>query len=378
VAPPSSPHRPKVALVLGAGWSAAAGYPLAAELLSGPIHVGTSRSATRVHAVLSAFQAWASTQTTPWTETFLALVREGKISQTPDPNVPTLFDDLGGPPLPWSWAVETVMLRIAAPTPPAQSSWEAQWVGVLPTRDSYRVRYGGQLGSPTRSRVHVEFVRTLLAQTDLIGVVTTNYDTLAERTLRHRGMKMTPEPGFYYAGLPQPQWAQGSSSWDYYNEEQPANNAIEISGTIPLCKLHGSLSWGLTGHTIGIWRDMRLSYREGGLAAIVAPTPDKTVEPWLAPVWDAALTILAEADLWIVVGYSLPPYDQTVRDFFAEAAGRGKVKSVRIHDPAAKELKATWETAVGVNVTAAPGLPKVEEPGRPIVPRWPPARPDWA
>jgi hypothetical protein len=349
-------ERSRAVLILGAGWSAAAGYPLASTLLSGPIYAGTTRSAERVHAVLGAYRQWCDAADRPLSERFLALVKEGVIRQVPDPTAPTLFDEIGGTPLPWSWAVETVMLRLAAPTPPPAADYQARWVGVLPDRQAYRVRYGGQIGSPARSVVHKQFLRELLEEVELLGVITTNYDTLIERTLRHRRIANTPEPGFFYAGLPRPQLAYGSNSWDYYNEEEPQRNAIDISGSVPLCKLHGSLSWQLEGARVKIWRDMRLSYRSGGLAAIVAPTPEKSAEPWLQPVWDAARGLLSRASLWIVVGYSLPDYDHAVRGLLAEAAHVGELRAVRIHDPASARLKTRWESLVDAEVVGTVGL----------------------
>jgi hypothetical protein len=62
----------------------------------------------------------------------------------------------------------------------------------------------GQSHLPTNSAPHTAFRAILSAEAVLAGVVTTNYDTLAERVLRHRPMVRDPEPGFYYRGLPRP------------------------------------------------------------------------------------------------------------------------------------------------------------------------------
>ena len=120
---------------------------------------------------------------------------------------------------------------------------------------------------------------------------------------------------FNYAGVAQPEWAYGASPWDRYGEpsSMPGRNRIAVDGHVPLCKLHGSLNWEPAGRSVRIYRDMRLPFRRGGSAAIVAPTPEKRPPAWLADVWDHAYRILSGSDRWAVVGYSLPSYDHAVR-----------------------------------------------------------------
>jgi hypothetical protein len=353
---------PTAALILGAGWSAPAGYPLATELLTGPIAATTDRSAARVRGVLDAFRAWRKIAGQPLSEAFLALVREGRIRRPVDPQRPTLFDHEGGPMLPWPWAVEAVMLRLAGSTLLPRAESAAENVYVLSGRDANHLRYGAQIGTPARSPTHTDFIRKLLSRFRLSGVVTTNYDTLTERVLRHRPMARSPEPGFYYGGLPAPQRALGSSSWDYYHSLEGRSSACDLSGGIPVFKLHGSLNWEVKCNVVQIWRDMRLSYRDGGLAAIVAPTPEKAVDRWLLPVWAAAEDALRRAERWIVVGYSLPEYDLAVHELLTAAASGGSVRCVEIYDPYAQDLKARWEDALQVAVIPRPGLPASRPP----------------
>ena len=42
--------------------------------------------------------------------------------------------------------------------------------------------------------------------------MTTNYDILIERELRHKGMRRVFGPGFYYGGIPKPQLLRGTFS----------------------------------------------------------------------------------------------------------------------------------------------------------------------
>src|SRR4051812_40105022 len=101
---------PRAALIVGAGWSAAAGYPLARDLIQGPIYVATEAARRRAQAVLDTFAAWQAVGPELRAEVFLAEVLAGEVRGAPAP-MPALFDA----PLSWHWAVEAVMLRLALP-----------------------------------------------------------------------------------------------------------------------------------------------------------------------------------------------------------------------------------------------------------------------
>jgi len=348
-----------MALILGAGWSAAAGYALARDLITGPLYVATPAARTRAHAVLRTFAAWSVLNPQRPAEMFLAEVFAGRIRRTPIEEAPTLFDADGGPPLPWSWAVETVQLRLSqrAPVnPPEGSRTQAL---IYPRRHVNRLRYSANLTLPANSAPHTAFIRTVLGSgAELAGVVTTNYDTLAERVLRHRPMRRDPEPGFHYGGLPRPQHAHGHLPWDRSDGHLSGGiGEIELTGTVPICKLHGSLNWQRRGTEIGLYRDQRLAYRYGGTAAIIPPTAEKQAEVWLSSVWTAAETILGTSHVWIVVGYSLPAYDHAIRDLLRRTARAGAAHTVVIHDPCAAELAPQWsEITGGLDVVLKPGL----------------------
>ena len=84
---------------------------------------------------------------------------------------------------------------------------------------------------------------------------------------------------------------------------------IRAAGHVPLLKLHGSVSWSVRDSELVKYHDCRLAIR--GDAAIVAPIVGKTVPTYLQPTWDTAKTHLSRARTWIVIGYSLPRYDQS-------------------------------------------------------------------
>jgi len=307
--------------------------------------------------VLDSFAAWSASGTNGPAEVFLAEVLAGKVQRPPAEDAPTLFDAFGGAPLPWSWAVETVMLRLALPVIGDRRDPRSTRALLYAKQHSNRLRYAGNLTSPARSKRHVAFIRELLRQHRLTGVVTTNYDMLAERVLRHRPMRRRPEPGFYYGGLPRPQRAHGHLPWDRFDPYfvgEPGD--VELTGSVPLCKLHGSLNWERGGQAIALFRDQRLVYRRGGTAAIIPPTAEKQAESWLSSVWAASEEVLGGSEKWIVVGYSLPAYDHAVRDLLHRSAAAGDVRSISLHDPFAAQLAPEWREVTGLSVELEAGL----------------------
>lgn len=364
--------KPTAALLLGAGWSAAAGYALARQLLRGRVLVGTVGAQRRVQVVLDAFAMWRSHTPDPYVERFLAEVRLGAITHpattSPETQRP-LFDPSEWTPLDWGWAVEAVCLQLSYRLDPEWGSRPSEAV-LVPERQQNRVRYQARVTSPARSKPHVNFLRCVLEAHDLIGAVTTNYDTLAERVLRHRRLRNEPEPGFFYGGLPRPQALMGSSPWDWVNEDDwsPGTRAIPVSGQLPLCKLHGSLNWELADGAVTTWRDNRLPYRRGGQAAIVAPVPEKEPDSWLRPVWGVAEEVLSRADVWIVVGYSVPEYDQAIRALLRRSAEKA-VRRVFVHDLDPLNQIPVWRELVG-DIEVRPGPPIAAT-------RWAVPRPHW-
>lgn len=130
------------------------------------------------------------------------------------------------------------------------------------------------------------------------------------------------------------------------------------AGVIPLAKLHGSLNWSLSAEGVDVFADVRPAFRDYVGAAIVPPLPEKHVPGWLWSVWDRAAQELHEADEWVVVGYSLPPYDREIKAMLQASASR--VASIRIYDPFAADLVDRWRAiAPDASIEIFPGL----EPG---------------
>ncbi len=165
-------HGPSVAAILGAGWSIPAGLPSAADLFKGELQITSSSAYRRLWSVQVAYDRWAERQADPKAEIFLQECHEKSFY-----------------PAPWPHVVEYVQTRLASPVGADSRSFSS-------------IRYGQRITNRTYYRRHEGFWLDLIERAELSGVVTTNYDLLIERSLRHRQMKRPPLPGFHYAGLP--------------------------------------------------------------------------------------------------------------------------------------------------------------------------------
>jgi len=126
----------------------------------------------------------------------------------------------------------------------------------------------------------------------LVGILTTNYDLLVEYALGTklfnygRGGEVLSGRGPY----PVSQW----------------RNPVTLQGSIPLAKMHGSISWDIRGRYTGGRRALT------GNALIVAPTPEKTPPATLVREWELAGHILRESTCLLVFGFSFNPYDEAL------------------------------------------------------------------
>jgi hypothetical protein len=313
----------KVALFLGAGFSKAGHLPLTRDLLDGQLWIVSRRQQQRVIEVLGSWDAWRAEHGDDVGE-FLHAAFRGQVETSTPGTLP-------GAPLPWPWVAQYLAARLSEHTGGA--------------RGGNSPRYFEGLANPSRVGAHQSLFRGL-SETGctLVGVVTSNYDLLAERVLRPRAVRGWPTGGFHYAGLPQPQVAVGTGR-PWRARDGSRSRTIELTGEVPLAKLHGSLNWERHGSahdvcsTVTIWQDLRRSFRLDATPAIVAPVPEDLPELWLQPIWDAAASLLRSADEWVVIGYSLPVYDQAIRSLLS-AAAHGQ--SIVVRDPRADSLLAAY------------------------------------
>ena len=312
---------------LGAGFSSVAGVPLAKNLF-GPNYLLalSERSQKRFDAVLEHYRNWQTSNPSAHAEQYMS----------------DIFSGVAGPNAPqWAWLVEYVGAVIAS-------------AGTPPASQNRNPRYSNRINRPSDCQVHREFFDAILSATNDLAVITTNYDLLIERTLRHKPMRRPSSPGCYYGGLPRPQTLKGAaqpfSRWSY-------EQLIEMTGTIPVYKLHGSLSWSLSGGTIVAYQDMRPAFRNGGNAAIVPPVPEKEIPSWLASVWDGAARALCSSSAWVICGYSAPEYDVEVLRLL-RAGGAHRPLTVLLSSPDSDSSVARWRKIVPeANIVALPGLP---------------------
>jgi hypothetical protein len=118
-----------------------------------------------------------------------------------------------------------------------------------------------------------------------------------------------------------------------------------MTGTIPVYKLHGSLSWSLTGQTVVTYQDMRSAFRHGGNAAIIPPIPEKLVPAWLKAVWYEAALALCRSHGWVICVYSAPAYDTEVLRLLSDG-GIGRPLTVLLLSPDSDFLLKRWNDIV--------------------------------
>jgi len=318
--------RSNVCCFLGAGYSFVAGLPLAKDIFDTDVVAFSKGAEKRFDKVLKDYTSWRQENPNLASEQYLAELFEGG--------------------LPWTrpifkWAVELVAAVLAKP-----HATDARPINL---------RYGGRITQPSWCRIHTYFFSSVLKLFSDFSVVTTNYDLLIERSLRHRPMKRVFGPGFYYGGIERPQELKGVFYPFTVNNPQ---RFLQLEGAVPVYKLHGSLNWSIEKGQFRMYQDMRPAFRHGGTAAIVPPVPEKKAPPWLLPIWKAAEQEISSANVWIVCGYSLPEYDRSIYQLLANAAGSTK-KIIFIIDPFSEEIATKFQSIASfAEVIPLRGLPE--------------------
>ncbi len=311
--------------IIGAGYSCAAGLPATADLFTTNVSVVSAGAAARFQAVWQDYAEWAARNPNRGPEEYLQDLYNN-ILQRPSP--------------PFASAVELVAAVLSTP----------RGADRRPTNP----RYGVRLIQPSRIPEHIQFWRILADRFATVSVVTTNYDLLIERALRHRPMKRGFGPGCYYGGLAQPQILKGMAL--PFSVQKP-ERFVELYGAVPVYKFHGSLNWSNKPGGLELFQDHRPAFRHGGDAAIVPPLPQKKTPAWLKSIWQEAERQLRSATYWVVCGYSLPAYDQAIADIIERAAS-GALEHIIILDPSSNALKQRYKVAApSARIHCLPGLP---------------------
>ncbi|MGO9639703.1 MAG: SIR2 family protein [Candidatus Acidiferrales bacterium] len=303
-----------IAFFLGAGFSALGGVPLARGLFDERPEVDRVTRKKLVERVLRLWTTW-SEEHHGVPEEYLAYVQ-----------------DRGGRE--WREAVWYVSLVVAL------KMGRIENVGGNPTITRHN------LNRTTGIAAHEKFWSSVFRKTESVGVLTTNYDVLAERGLRPVPRPRVPRPGFHYGEGKEELHGGGYPSYTHIQK-------ISVRGKIPLLKLHGSISWSADDGVLKKYHDCRPAIR--GDAAIVAPVVDKEVPAYLRPVWDNAQTLLSRANTWIFVGYSLPEYDHQVLDLLRSNSRHTPTVHVFDRNPS---IPQHYSELLGIRATPHLGIPE--------------------
>ncbi len=304
-----------LSIFLGAGFSAVASVPLASQLFNVVPEVDGVTRQRLTARVLDRWQRWhAANDGAP--EEYLAYLQE----------------DGGKAWLDAQWYVALVI---------ALAVGRVEQVGMK----LKIIRHN--LDRTTAVDSHEEFWTTIFRRTQNVAVITTNYDILAERGIRHRPRPRVDRPGFNYGYGPEKLAGGGYPSYAHIQQ-------ITVSGSVPVLKLHGSVSWAFRDGRLVRYHDCRPAIR--GDAAIVAPVTAKMLPEYLEPVWKMARKALNLSPKWIVVGYSLPEYDDLVRQLLVETAPSDLV--LHVFDPDSRVADRFRSLLPGRSIFPHRGLPE--------------------
>lgn len=308
----------KAAVFLGAGFSHIAGLPLTGQLMNTQGFASSAKQLRHITQVIDTWRAWLFTHPGGSPDEFFQEVYAGQLLL---------------PGVPWPYVVETLATILSQPV------GTANWAG-------YNVRYANRLTRPLDCMEHIAFWSALLSSANLKGVITTNYDLLVERGLRHRPTKRPRRPGFFYGGLPFPQTLMGNAQ-PFSVQEQLRTVTLFPNG-VPLCKLHGSLNWASQTDSLMLFQDCRPAFKTLTNVMIVPPLHEKSIPSWLQPVWSCANMVLTSVETLVVCGYSFPHYDEAILNLVAEAININKrLDSVHVIDPNGHQVATVLKARIG-------------------------------
>lgn len=302
-----------IAVFLGAGFSWLGGVPLARNIFDYKPVVDRITRHRLVERVVSGWNTWhASTGGAP--EEYLAFLQlHGGRS--------------------WLDAVWFVGLVIAL------EMGQVERVGMKPTITRHNVDRTSGVAE------HEQFWTVLFKTGRSTAVVTTNYDILIERGLRHKPRPRVPRPGFNYGFGPENLAGGGYPSYAHIVK-------VRAEGSVPIFKLHGSISWSVRKGSFVRYHDCRPAIR--GDAAIVAPVVEKSLPPLFEPLWTGARHALQSSPIWLIVGYSLPEYDRLVLDLLRTSIAHRP--EIHVFDPNSA-IPSHYERLLDQPVVGHAGLP---------------------
>ncbi len=316
----------RVVLFLGAGFSSVAGLPYGDALFDVAPPTHSNRSAFDVEETLAAWRKWRRENPESATEEFVSCASQGR----------TMHQQRI-----WSSLVRFLAHRLAVP------------FSTFYTYDGRTSRSRDNIYEAAVCPEHRQWWEAVLAaygENMDLRIVTTNWDILIERALRPMPTSRPRRPGFHYGSGDEILAATTAHPMSKWRREP------WVRGNVPLLKLHGSLNWALERGALVRYGDLRPAFR--GDAAIVPPVKHKAVPEWAAGLWRQAQEALMSAGIVMLVGYSLPEYDEQVRCLLREGL-KASGAPVHVFDPNAGVV---CERMTGIApksvVYAHPGLPQ--------------------
>jgi hypothetical protein len=315
----------KTCCFIGAGFSLAAGLPLASELFTKIPKSDSRNKSRRYRKVYLDYQKWKIENPLLGAEQYLEELNDAVLT----PRNTSYLD-----------AVEYIKAVLGSP--------EYEEVTARAWRNQKSIL------RPTHCDIHIDFWKEIFYFTSDVSIITTNYDIEIERGIRNRPMKRAFGPGCHYAGFPPNKFLKGSvltitrnGKYAYY----------EVYGPIPLCKLHGSINWCFEDGELVFYHDVSPAHRLRSSAAIIPPIQQKEISQWIIPVWDKAKQYIKESNLLIFCGYSLPSYDFKIQNLLIDSIVPNK-QTILIIDPNASEVsKRIRDLDVANPIYCLPGLP---------------------
>jgi hypothetical protein len=326
---------PKVSIILGAGFSYVAGLPLTSELFSTsnlpPVRSVEDRA--NMAAVLDAFSSWRATNPNGNAESWLKVLYD-------DRDYPLSLMAYGTN---WEHAARFALRQL---TQLKNAHPGAYYYGIT--------RYDPSMVHSVHSDFW-SFFKRFNART----IISLNYDILVERALHRVGSDGRTIPLFSYGGFPHRQVVRKMT-----NVTTRAFEDVVLGTEYLIYKLHGSLNWAQEWHSsnLKLHDDVRAVFRtteDVGVPAIVPPIPEKELPKEFARIWSQAAEELMSSETWVVCGYSMPDYDEALRDWFFRLTSAAKVTRIAVLDPDSLSLLDRWNRShrADLEVRGFPGLP---------------------
>jgi hypothetical protein len=321
---------PHTALILGAGFSRAAGLPLTRDLFEHD-QLPTAREGkdlALIEEVGRAYQKWKRDNQEGHAEIWMASLYEAGVNSK---------DRFGTT---WDNAIQFALRRLVK----VENAHPAPWYHGICTYQAHPI--------------HAHFWELVLRNFEIKTIVSLNYDILVEQALHKPDSEHNSVPDCYYGGFTFTQAVRKLK-----NVTTREADLIQLGNRFRLYKLHGSINWAWEPHspTMKMHNDVRSIFRRIAKhkPAIIPPMPEKSLPEEFGHIWREARESLRDAAIWIVCGYSMPDYDTALIQFFRETIANAKIQKLFIVDPFSAQLRSKWKVpGTAFEIVCLPGLPE--------------------